>query len=91
MIYIPKQYGVVEHKNWTLVIESVNFMRTKIGLLIFLVEAMSLTYFVQNETLTTTLLHFMKLGMIFSFGCKQLKNLWMSIICPYIPIKLCIN
>jgi len=35
MLYIPKQYGVVEHKNWTLVIESANFMQTNIGLLFF--------------------------------------------------------
>jgi hypothetical protein len=72
MLYIPKQYGMVEHKKWTLVIEIANFMWTNIGLLIFLVEAMFLTYFVQNKTLTTTLLHFMKLGMILSFRCKQL-------------------
>jgi hypothetical protein len=72
MLYISKQYGVVEHKNWTLVIESANFMQTNIGLPIFLVEAMSWTYFVQNKTFTTTLLHFMKLGMILSFGFKQL-------------------
>lgn len=39
MLYIPKQYGVVGHKNWTLVIESANFMQTNIELSKFFGES----------------------------------------------------